>query len=411
MTRRTLTARWVLPVDGPPRPGGSVLVEDGRILAVSDFHHAEGPVEDLGDAVLLPGLVNAHTHLEFSDLSQPLGRPGMELPAWIALVIAERKRGDRHALANIASGLRESLAWGVTTVGDIVTSVGVNQSPSPLVLKLHEVIGFSAGRVESALADLCGRLDEDRSRSTVGNEYALYGVSPHAPYTVNPRLLERLVDLACARSLPLAMHLAESRAEGELITQGSGPFRQLLDARSMWDSSSIPLGSTSLDYLRRLSRAPRVLVIHGNYLEREDIIFLGEQSNMSVVYCPRTHGYFQHEDYPLAEFRAAGVRVALGTDSRASNPDLNLMAEVRTVVGRHSLAPADALQMGTLDAAEALGLAALIGSITPGKRADLIALPCAGSDPYDAVLVHEGQPLGVWLSGERLPAIAPCTPG
>lgn len=386
MTQFSLTARWVMPVDGLPLPGAVVTIDGGEIVAVGDRRSAAGPVEDLGDVVLLPGLVNAHTHLEFSGLLHPLGQPGMELADWIRLVIADRKRSDRDPQAGIAQGLRENLACGVTTVGDIATAP---VAPSPHVLAFQEVIGFSAARVDSAFAELEQRLEQ--------------GISPHAPYTVHPRLLERLVDLAATRNLPVAMHLAESPSELELLANGTGTMRELLEERSMWDPVAIPRGSTPLDYLRILARAPRSLVIHGNCLSPAEIALLASQrERMSVVCCPRTHEYFQHAEYPLQAMLSDGARVALGTDSRASNPDLNLFDEMRTVARNHNVSAADVIRMGTLSGAEALGWSNVVGSIAAGKRADLIAVPCSGNDPAEAVLGHEGPPTQVWLRGEAI---------
>lgn len=350
-------------------------------------------VEDLGDAVLLPGLVNAHTHLEFSDLAAPLGAPGMSLPEWIRLVIAQRKRGDRDAAAAISAGIAESVAGGATAIGDIATSTATTSSAT-MVVPFQESIGFSAARVESALADVQRRFSASGPRA---------GLSPHAPYTVHPQLVARLVSLASSRGAPVAMHLAESREELELLAGSVGGFRELLEERSMWDAAAIPAGSRPLDYLRVLAEAPRALVVHGNYLDAEEIEFIGQRrERMSVAYCPRTHAFFQHEPYPLADMLAAGVRVALGTDSRASNPDLDMLAELRFTARRHAgIAPEAWLRMATLAGAEALGLAGSLGSLTVGKRADLLAVRCAGDDPLAGIL-GDGTPVGAWAGGEPL---------
>jgi cytosine/adenosine deaminase-related metal-dependent hydrolase len=234
------------------------------------------------------------------------------------------------------------------------------------------------------------------------------GISPHAPYTVHPELLQRLIDSAVARNLPVAMHLAESLEELELLRDNTGPFQQLLADRSMWDPEAIPLGSKPLDYLRVLSQAPRALVIHGNYLSSEEIAFLGEnRETMSAVYCPRTHAFFGHSAYPLAKMLEAGVRVPLGTDSRASNPDLNLLSEMRFVAKQFpNLTPETILQMGTLWGAESLGLNQDIGTLEPGKLADLVAIPCPGSNgPFSTILDGSDQPTHVFVRGEQV--IAP----
>lgn len=388
MTSTTLRARWVLPIDGQPIEGGYVAVTDGIIAEIAAKAPNCGPTTDLGDVVLLPGLVNAHTHLEFSGLTKPLGAPGMSLPAWIRTVIADRGRGDRDAAAAIEKGLAESAAAGVTTIGEIATSPTscYRVDGSPRTLLFQEAIGFSAGRVDSVASEMERRVDAAGQAA---------GISPHAPYTVNPQLLVRLVDLAIDRQLPIAMHLAESREELELLRDGSGPFQELLAERSMWDDAAIPRASRPLDYLRQLARAPRSLAIHGNYFDAGEIAFAAAlRERMSVVYCPRTHAYFEHEPYPLTAMLDAGVRVALGTDSRASNPDLNLLSEVQSVASCFpQIDPAILLRMATLDAAEALGFGDLVGSLTKGKRAELKMVRCDGDlqDPYAALLVPNAR--------------------
>ncbi|MCA9236776.1 MAG: amidohydrolase family protein [Planctomycetales bacterium] len=404
MTTFTLRARWVVPVVAPPIEGGCVAVSDGRIVAVGGPDAARGPVEDLGDVALLPGLVNAHCHLEFSSLSQPLGEAGWPLPAWIERVIADRKRADRNATTAVAAGLAESLRAGVTTVGDIATAqpaAYATAGPRPRLVLLHEAIGFSDARRHSAFADVVRRAE---SAPSDGCATLASGASPHAPYTVHPELVSQLTDWAAQASAPLAMHLAESPEEIELLAAGSGAFRELLEARSMFDPAAIPAGTRPLDYLRRLTAAPRALVIHGNYLDATERNYLAEHADrLSLVHCPRTHAYFDHPPLPLAEWRASGVRIALGTDSRASNPDLDLWREMQTVLAKHpAVRPADAVAMVTATAAEALGVSDQTGSLAPGRWADILAVPCASpSDPLDAVVAARG-PSEVWLGGRRV---------
>ncbi len=380
----------MLPIEGPPLESGFVTLRDGVIASVGARATEAGAVTDLGDVVLLPALVNAHTHLEFSGLAKPLGSPGMSLPTWIRSVIADRGRGDRDAAAAISAGLKESRTAGVGAIGEIATSPTAlyEANDDGTLLLFQEAIGFSAGRVDSVFAEMERRVELAAAAA---------GISPHAPYTVHPRLLERLVDLAVERRLPVAMHLAESREELELLRDGAGPFQELLADRSMWDASAIPRGSRVLDYMRQLSRAERSLVIHGNYLGAEEIAFAASQrERMSVVYCPRTHAYFGHEPYPLAAMLAAGVRVAFGTDSRASNPDLNLLSEVRLAAAHHlGVSPETLIRMATLDGAAALGLEGLLGSIAIGKAGRLIAVPCdaAERDPYATLLGGHAQPI------------------
>lgn len=401
MTQTSLRARWVVPVASPPIANGVVTIEGERIVSVGQASH--GQEIDLGDVILMPGLVNAHTHLEFSDCQKPLGRAGMAMPEWIRQVIGTRHRSDRDPAAAISLGLNESLCAGVTTLGEISTTsasaYGVFSGSQ--LLAFQEVIGFSAARCDSVQGDLEDRVD--MALEKLPN----VGISPHAPYTVHPGLLQRLIDSAVARKLPVAMHLAESLEELELLRENTGPFQQLLADRSMWDPEAIPLGSKPLDYLRVLSQAPRSLVIHGNYLSQEEITFLGEnRETMSVVYCPRTHAFFGHSEYPLQQMLDGGVRVALGTDSSASNPDLNLLSEMRFVAKQfQNLTPETILHLGTLLGAEALGLSHDVGSIEPGKLADFVAIPCPGSDDAISTILHGSElPTHVFVRGNQVVA-------
>jgi aminodeoxyfutalosine deaminase len=419
MDQSTLHARWILPLDTPPIQDGVVSMAHGRIVAVGRSAPISTPCLELGNAVLMPGMVNAHTHLEFSHRTCPLGVQGIDLPDWIRLVIAERTRIESVAEERIASGLAESLRYGVTTVGEIST---INWSPAraeqlyertagrlPSMVQFEEVIGFSSVRADSVIKALESRWSLADNGSNQGPGHGpdwRPGLSPHAPYTVHPRLVERLVDVSIRHNLPVAMHLAESTEELQLLQSGDGPLRDLLRERSMWDETAVARGSRPLDYLKRLALGPRSLVIHGNYLRPDEIEWMAQHhGTMSLVYCPRTHGYFQHAPYPLAEMLAKGVHVVLGTDSRGSNPDLSLVAEMREVVRKHPRVEAERIvRMGTLLSAEALGLEHAIGSITPGKWANLTAIPCSAdcTDPYEAVVRGEKKPKATWLRGVQV---------
>jgi aminodeoxyfutalosine deaminase len=407
----SLRARVVFPIDSPPIENGVVTIEGERIVAVSTSPLDGEPVRDLGDAALFPGLINAHTHLEFSGLLQPLGEPGMALVDWIPTVLAHRRSRDSTAKMSIPAGCLESLAQGVTTIGEIATADAAayaDLAPVDLVLMI-ETIGFSRARAESALQAAAQQLNAFDAKFA-GAANVQLGLSPHAPYTVSPELLASLIALARKRNLPIAMHVAESVDELELLASGTGRFQQLLDERSMWDDTAIPRGSTPFDYLQLLATAPRALVIHGNHLDRDEHAFLATHSDrMSLVYCPRTHAYFDHPPYPLAQLLNASVCVALGTDSRASNPDLSLLAEIRDVAQRHpEVRPESVLRMGTLAGAQALGREQACGSITPGKLANLFAIPTRAAktqraeDVLSEVLLSTTAPSAVWCRGQQV---------
>jgi cytosine/adenosine deaminase-related metal-dependent hydrolase len=260
-----------------------------------------------------------------------------------------------------------------------------------------EVIGFSRARAASAFAAVKERIAAAQKRQTT------LGLSPHAPYTVSPELLGKLVTLARECNMPVAMHVAESAEELDLLSRGIGPFRDLLDERSMWDGEAIPRGSRPLDYLRILADSPRALVIHGNYLAREEHEFLAAHADrMTLVDCPRTHAYFNHPPYPLADLLAAGVRVALGTDSRASNPDLSVLGEMRQAARVHAdVRPEAILELATINAARAIGYDRECGTITPGKLANLVAVP-ARNGSLTELLAEDTPPSAVWLRGREV---------
>jgi len=400
-----LRARWVFPVNAPPIDGGVVVVRGDRIIAVGS-HDGSTPVRDLGNVAILPGLVNAHTHLEFSDLAAPLGTRGMPLPEWIRLVVNHRRAaaasGDtsEHASIAIAQGLAESARAGTALVGEISTSDWRREcftDSGVASVVFHESIAPTTDRVAQTIEAAQHFL----AASPVERD-CLPGLSPHAPYTVHPRLLRALVALGQDFQVPLAMHLAESREELELLNNGTGPFRESLERLGAWDPSAEARLPRVLDYLEQLSAAPRALAVHGNYLDDAELRFLAEHSGrMSLVYCPRTHDFFGHEPYRLAERLAAGVHVALGTDSRASNPDLNLLAEMQFVAARHPNVPlSTVLELGTINGAKALGREDDYGTLAVGKLARLtvVGIPDQqASDPHELLLGTPVRVTQTWI--------------
>jgi cytosine/adenosine deaminase-related metal-dependent hydrolase len=214
--------------------------------------------------------------------------------------------------------------------------------------------------------------------------------------------------------IPLAMHIAESPEEMRLLATGDGPLRDLLQEFAAWDPAAIPPGARPIDYLRLLADADRALVIHGTYLDGEEIAYLAARSDrMAVVYCPRTHAYFPHAPYPLAKLLAAGVTVGLGTDSRASNPDLNLFEEIRFAAAHHSLPPEKILAAATLGGAKALGHDHQVGTLTPGKSADLaiVGLPNIEAEPHELLLDPRSAVTATIRAGQQIARDAKNTGG
>jgi len=398
--RRTLKARYVFPVVAEPIVEGTVTILGEQIVAVGS-RAVGGQTEDLGNVAILPGLVNAHTHLEFSDLPAPLGRPGMGFVDWIEAVIAFRRQSSGAARQPVELGLAQCHGLGVTAVGEIARpgwqAEPFERAPADSVVFL-ELIAPTLRAASAAWELACEHV---RASRAAGRWRA--GLSPHAPYSVHPSLIRRLVEDSQTGLVPLAFHLAESREEIELLRRGTGPFREFLERIGGWQPDAIPPGTRPLDYLRLLSQSHRAIVVHGNYLDDEEIAFLAEhRDRMSVVYCPRTHAYFAHDPYPLAGLLSAGVTVALGTDGRASSPDLSVLAEVRFLARQGTVRGSELLEMGTLHAARALGLEGELGTLEPGKVASLaiVRLPERdAADPHELLFDSDLPVEATWWRG------------
>lgn len=404
---KRVRAAWIIPVDRPPIENGVVEVVDGLITAVRPAGPQESRTNciDCGDAALLPGLVNAHTHLEFSLLPQPI-QPARPFTDWIRALVAYR-RTELHAnecrrQAAINAGASEALSRGTTLLGEIATQGWTSPSPSirsPRIVAFRELIGLSATTVRSQVELAADWLLRAPARGIVD------GLSPHAPYSITPELLVQGVALARQHDAPVAMHVAETREELQFLADGTGPLVELLQSFGVWPESGLTTGRRPLDILRVLADAPRALVVHGNYLADDELDFLAGRSNMSVIYCPRTHEFFGHEPHPWRKLLACGANVALGTDGRGSNPDLSLWNELTFLRNRFpDVAPSVLLELGTLAGARALGHEHDCGSLTIGKRADLVVVPrdaAAGHDPLEALFDSVRPPASVFLADER----------
>ena len=402
---RTIRARYLFPATGQPIPDGLLSIASGRIVAVGrQPGGAPGgyPVEDLGNVAVLPGLVNAHTHLEFSDLCEPLGTPGMGFVDWIRRIIELFRQERNPSRGPVGRGLHECVRAGTTTLGETAQPgwpADLFQGAALEATVFLELIAPTPERVGSLL-----ELAPKHLRAADPSGPWRPGLSPHAPYSVLPQLLTAAVSLSATGRVPIAFHLAESREELQLLRSGSGPFRDCFDELGTCHPDLFGRGTRPLDYLHTLAAAARALIIHGNYLDEEEIRFLaGQAERMSVVYCPRTHAYFGHDAYPLQQMLAAGVTVALGTDSRASAPDLSLLAEIRFVADRYpTLARDVVLQLGTINGARALGRDHEIGSMEPGKYANLavVALPDRdAADPHELLFDSDQPVVATWYRG------------
>jgi cytosine/adenosine deaminase-related metal-dependent hydrolase len=288
----------------------------------------------------------------------------------------------------VAEGLRECREHGTVAVGEISTADDadpVYAANRPRCVVFRELLGLSPERTAEQMRLAVAHLD---AAPTGAKSRVVRGLSPHAPYSVRPELFRQAVSLAAAYRAPVAVHLAETTAERELLERGTGELAEMLREFGVWHDGLFP-GEPLVESLKTLAAAPRGLVVHGNYLTDEETDFLAGCPHLTVVYCPRTHGYFGHSTHPWRELLRRGVRVALGTDSRASNPDLDLWREAVFLHRLHpDVPPAEVLRMATVAGETALFGTAASG--LTGRRADeltLVDLPAVSdTDPYRLLL-------------------------
>lgn len=366
-------AAWVLPVSQPPIRDGWVGVERGRIMALGQGRGDE----DLGDVALMPGLVNAHTHLELSYLRDRIP-PAGAFVTWIRGVIAEqRRRRDPHAgdiQDAIARAIDEMTACGTALAGDIsntlVTVEPLTRSTLSAVV-FNEIIRFKSDGAAKVVDDAVRALEAGPFAGDVRP-----GIAAHAPYSVGPavfREIRRAVDGSAG--IRCSVHLSESPEETEFIKHGSGPWRVMLEELGSWDPTWMVPGGSPVEYLEACRFLDdRVLAVHGVQMLPADLARLAVHGT-TLVTCPRSNQLTGAGTPPIAEFYRSGVHVAVGTDSLASTPDLNVFSEMAEMRALAPAVPASAiLDSATRQGARALGFDADLGTIEPGRRARLIAV-------------------------------------
>jgi 5-methylthioadenosine/S-adenosylhomocysteine deaminase len=384
------SADWVLPVEGDPIPGGAVAVEDGRIAAVGPADEL-GPGQHVPEAAIVPGFVNAHTHLEYA-VYAGFG-DGQSFGPWIQTHVERKRRLERADMEAVARlGAAECLRSGVTTVGDLAFSGAAALACAQLGLRAIvylEVFGHDP-------ADAARQFEEKREYVAPHlSERVRLGVSPHAPYTCSTEVYA----VAHGLGLPVATHLNESGDELDYLLRGEGPWQPFAEMLVP------PDGQTGI---RRLAGAglldDRVVAAHCVKVDEDEIDLLATH-DVAVTHCPRSNALLGCGIAPLTTLRAAGLRIGVGTDGVSSVPSHDYFEELRSVIaGARAreeragvVSASEALELATIGGARALGLAAETGSLVPGKRADLTILSLSGSpylpweDPAAAV-VYGGTP-------------------
>ena len=367
-----LHCAWLIRCGQTVKANQRLTVVDGILQEVIDVPSDERSL--IRPVALLPALVNAHTHLEFSDLPSPL-TPPYPFPDWIRSVVKYRgiDLGEESQIQHaVNSGVAESLRLGTSIVGEVCTSdVGRTALTDALsgsgdqaiqAICFRELLGFTSNRIadQQAAADAFVATFPDFSlENQIANPSVTAGLSPHAPYSVHPEIVQYSCELAQTSGLPLAMHLAETKDEVQFIESQTGRFVDFLDGFKLWQPESLH-GITCLsDYLAMIRQVDHALAIHGNYFNQQDIQLLGDCSNVTTVYCVRTHRWFGHSNHPWKQIESAGGKVILGTDSRASNPDLSIWKELQTFCRLHpDESLVNRLPMITTHAASAIGRSA-----------------------------------------------------
>jgi cytosine/adenosine deaminase-related metal-dependent hydrolase len=396
-----VSADWVVPVEGPPIEDGAVAIaDDGTIAAVgsraelgSDHHHAE--------SVILPGFVNAHTHLEY-DVYAGFG-DGLGFADWIGLHVQRKARIDLEDMEAIArAGAANCLRSGITTVGDCSFSGAAATACADLGLR-GTIYLEVFGKTDAPIAERFGPMRE-RIAGALSDDVRL-GISPHAPYTCTIDLYQACADVG----VPVATHLAESDDETEFLRTGGGGWE------SFAEMLVPPLGTTGI---RALAEAgllgSDVVAAHCVKVDAEEIALLAEH-DVAVAHCPRSNGMLGCGVAPLTALRAAGIRVSIATDSPASTPSFDMFDEMRAAIvgarareGRpDALTAADALELATLGGARVLGLDETVGSLVPGKQADLTILSLADT----TLLPWEDPVTGAVLGGSPQSVVATLVSG
>ncbi|MFQ5804074.1 MAG: amidohydrolase family protein [Candidatus Methylomirabilales bacterium] len=397
-----LTGRYLLPVSQPAIRDGALLIKGSRIRAVGprtllQKEHPGVARRDLGEAILLPGLVNVHTHLELSTLREQV-HPGHSFVDWV-LRLLERKQGlswEAYATA-VEEGIAELVQSGTTCVGDVssigASFVGLKRSGIRGVV-YREIIGLDDARAEG-ISEMpfahVGVMQHEAQGSPLD-----VGIAPHAVYSVSPKLFLLCRQFQQRARLKAAIHVAESPAEIEYLRSGMGEIRTRLLPATGWGELPPPmLGMTPVTYLHGLGvLGPECLLIHTVHLTEQDLDILAT-SGVKVAHCPRSNAHLGVGQAPLKALLDRKIPIGLGTDSLASNQSLSLWDEVRFAHRVHSslLSPEEWITMATIGGAQALGLDREVGTLEPGKRADLTAVTLDGgeTDPYEYLLHEAGS--------------------
>ena len=408
MLKAVHRAKYVLAEPDLLLPNAAVHISSpGRISRVEPWQDAppipEIEVLDWGSAVIIPGLINAHTHLELTALQGQITR-FHSFTDWLSQLIDRRRLWTKEQFLHSArQGAEEALSTGTTLVGDVTTSGFAWEAALGTSLRyivFQEALGLAPANLDSVLGALERQLDEAPETDLLS-----HGLSPHAPYSVSPELFRQIAELSRRRKLLLSTHIAETKPEIEFLRAGTGEFAEFLNRLGVLPEGWKPPQLSPIAYLDSLGvLGPSSLLVHCNYLDPESIgRILNARS--SIVYCPRSHGFFGHETHPLRQLLDSGINVALGTDSLASNSSLNMLEEMRYLFRtRRDIKSEEIFRAATLNGASALGFGGVLGRLRRGYWADLTVLEVpAGVGPRQllpSILEGAGECIATIVQGK-----------
>ena len=364
MQKKIYLSDWILPVSSPPIPFGGIAVENGRILQVADAatllkNFPRFPVENFGNAVLAPSWVNAHCHLELSAFAGMI--TGFDdFTDWIRQLIAIRNKTSPEDLLEPAlKAARKLAASGCVLTGDITNGDFLSPDLFSGLLErvvFYEILGFDASRAGTILREAQAKRDAENPAAQL---------VPHAPYSTSASLIQKLA----GTSSPLSIHLAESGEESELLLKGSGSFKEFLQERAVWDNQWQPPVKSPVAYLSDLNCLGKdKLLVHGVQVEQKDLTLLKE-SGTSVCICARSNAQTGVGEMPVMEYLSNHIPLCVGTDSLASNIDLDMNNEIYYIYNKNrQIEPAELIRMATLNGAEVLGQPANYGALKAGLK-------------------------------------------
>ena len=399
-----IRARVVVTMDGPPIENGAVAISGNRVVDVGKFpeiwaRQSNRKIVDLGGRALLPGLINAHCHLDYTCLRGRI-RPQKSFADWIrAINSAKASLSSEDYIASITEGFAEAARFGTTTIMNLCAFPElVAQIDEPIrTWWFGELIDVRSSDCPNEIVDLAVRSLKSKEN---------WGLAPHALFTASPNVFRHCEEIARRGNILLTTHLAESHEEFSMFREASGPLYKFMKeiGRDMSDcghETPVALFLGTPDWHN--SAPPNWIVVHLNELAESDFDLLatptevaggGSTTTFAIVHCPRSHKYFGHSPFQFEKFRERGLNICLGTDSLASNVDLNLFAEMRQFQKTFlKISPREILSMATVIPARALRQETRLGKIRFGFYADLISVPCASSSNVFEEIIAFDQPV------------------